>query len=161
MYSETTSLMIDSASLPKGISLSFIFVIPPTISPLRLDNLPLLLRFIIILSIWYRYSSKSSINNIFPSVLRSEGLPIRLYKMDRLPPTICPFASPNLLKGWWSIFILKCFPSKASFKLITALEVLLEKLIGIVVCKVATLSLCMCECKTVMSLNPANHLGFF
>ena len=43
--------IIDSAFFPKEILLSFIFVIPPIISPLRLDNLPLLLRLIIILSI--------------------------------------------------------------------------------------------------------------
>ena len=103
----------------------------------------------------------SSINKIFPSVLRSEGLPMRLYKMDRLPPTICPFTSPNLLNGWRSISMLKCFPNKASFKLFMDSVVLVEKLIGMVECKLATLSLCMCECKTVISLNPASHLGFF
>jgi hypothetical protein len=82
----------------------------PTTIPLILSRHPLRFKFIIIRSIWYKYSSKSSINKILSEQSIADGEPNKLYKIDRFQ-TNSPEAVLFFPKGGtvWKVF-LKTMP---------------------------------------------------
>jgi hypothetical protein len=127
-----------------------------TTIPLILSRQPLRLRFIIMRSIWYRYSSKSSINKILSRQSIADGEPNKLYNIDRLPPTNSPLAF--LLYSWERCVISYSLVSKREdanlYRLCRSRNV-----IGITPWIVLNPIVLRWLCKTVISLKPTIHLG--
>jgi hypothetical protein len=81
--------------------------------------------------LWYKYSSKSSINKILSEQSIADGEPNKLYKIDRFPPT----NSPKLFLFYFSQKEEQCrkfFSNNAIRSVSMACVVALGAVIGII-----------------------------